>query len=59
MFDTFEHFPEEKYGLDYFWDGTHKTSFDEVKSKFKNFSNVTLVKGDFTSTFEKTNISKE
>lgn len=57
MFDTFEHFPEEQYGIDYFWSDTHKTSYNDVSSKFSNLNNVTLVKGDFTKTFKRTNIN--
>lgn len=58
VFDMFEAFPEEGVGLDAFWSKTHHVDFEEVKAKFTSFENVTLVKGDFTETFGKTDIDK-
>ena len=58
MFDMFEKFPEEVVGLDAFWNETHQVDYEEVKAKFRPFENVTLVKGDFTETFHKTDINK-
>ncbi len=58
MFDMFEEFPEEAVGLDAFWNKTHQVDYEEVESKFKSLDNVTLVKGDFTETFSKTDINK-
>jgi O-methyltransferase len=50
MFDTFEEFPSETLGVDHFWNKSHHVDFENVRSKFINFDNVTLVKGDFTQT---------
>jgi hypothetical protein len=50
LFDTFESFPTESLGVDQFWSGTHHTDFKQVSDKLSGFSNVTLVKGDFTET---------
>ena len=50
MFDTFEEFPEEPYGVDRFWSRTHTVDFASVQAKFAGLDRVTLVKGDFTST---------
>lgn len=58
LFDTFEEFPKESHGIDAFWNQTHQVNFEEVKSKFLSFKNVTFVKGDFTETFYQTNIDK-
>jgi hypothetical protein len=49
LFDMFESFPPESIGVDYFWD-KHTVNYEEVKSKFLEFKNVQLVKGDFTET---------
>ncbi len=49
LFDMFEEFPPEGLGIDYFWD-EHKVNYEEVKNKFSGFSNVELIKGDFTET---------
>lgn len=54
MFDTFESFPKESIGVDYFWSETHHVDFEEVKEKFTKLPNVTLVKGDFTKTLSGT-----
>ncbi|MFM8431910.1 MAG: TylF/MycF/NovP-related O-methyltransferase, partial [Bacteroidota bacterium] len=50
MFDMFEHFPDESAGVDAFWSKTHQVDFEEVKAKFENRKNTTLIKGDFTQT---------
>jgi hypothetical protein len=50
MFDTFESFPEEPYGMDHFWSRSHHVDFDDVRCKFQRFPRVELVKGDFTQT---------
>ena len=50
MFDTFEAFPSEEYGVDHFWSETHKVDFEKVKSKFADMPFVELIKGDFTQT---------
>ena len=52
MLDTFESFPVESVGVDYFWSATHKVDFDSVKAKLSSKPNVTLIKGDFTQTLE-------
>jgi hypothetical protein len=58
MFDTFESFPSETYGVDHFWSATHKVDFEEVKSRFKDMPFVKLIKGDFTRTIRKSGITK-
>lgn len=50
MFDTFESFPVERLGLDYYWSDTHIVDFAAVQEKFRAFPNVHLIKGDFTET---------
>ena len=50
MFDMFESFPSEQLGIDQFWSKTHHVDFDEVQRKLAGFTNVRLVKGDFTRT---------
>lgn len=52
MFDMFESFPIESMGVDQFWSETHEVNFPDIKEKFKNLDNVTLIKGDFMQTFE-------
>lgn len=51
MFDTFEEFPTESYGIDQLWNHSHTVRYDEVREKLGGFANVTLVKGDITETF--------
>lgn len=58
MFDTFERFPDEPFGVDKLWSESHWVDFNDVNSKFKDMPNVTLVKGDFTSTFKQVDITK-
>jgi predicted O-methyltransferase YrrM len=58
LFDTFQEFPSENIGIDSFWSNTHKVDFEQVKSKFHDFKNVILVKGDFTKTLPETSIDK-
>lgn len=50
MFDTFDSFPTENYGVDHFWSATHPVNYEQVKAKFETMPQVTLVKGDFTQT---------
>ena len=52
MFDAFESFPVESIGVDHFWSDTHEVDYEEIRKKFERFENVSLVKGDFTQTFE-------
>ena len=52
MFDAFESFPLESIGVDHFWSETHEVDYEEIRKKFERFENVSLVKGDFTRTFE-------
>ena len=52
MFDTFESFPEEPYGVDQFWSATHDVDFESVRAKFATLHQVTMVKGDFTETLD-------
>ena len=50
MFDMFEAFPDEQWGVDQFWSSTHTVDFEDVRGKLAAFPNVALVKGDFTQT---------
>lgn len=50
LFDTFDTFPDEDAGVDGFWSGTHQVDFDEVRRRFVDRPDVTLVRGEFTST---------
>ena len=52
LFDAFESFPVESIGVDHFWSETHEVDFEDIRKKFDRFDNVSLVKGDFTRTFE-------
>jgi hypothetical protein len=58
MFDTFEAFPGEEFGIDSFWSNTHKVDFDEVKNRLASQTNIKLVKGDFTETLPLQGIQK-
>ena len=58
MFDTFESFPVESYGVDHFWSASHHVDFEEVREKFAEMPRVTLVKGDFTETLVDSGIDK-
>ena len=58
MFDTFDSFPEEPLGIDQFWSRSHPVDFRDVQKKFETYSFVTLVKGDFTRTFETAPVDK-
>jgi hypothetical protein len=58
MFDTFEAFPGEEFGIDSFWSNTHKVDFEEVKRRLASQQNVKLVKGDFTETLPLQGIKK-
>lgn len=50
MFDMFKEFPAEAAGVDHFWNRSHYADFGEVQRKLARFSNVKLVRGDFTQT---------
>lgn len=50
LFDTFEGFPPEPYGVDHFWNRSHEVDFADVQRKLAGLPNVQLVKGDFTRT---------
>lgn len=50
LFDTFDAFPSEEAGVDYFWSSTHEVSFEEVAGRLAELPNVHLVRGDFTAT---------
>lgn len=56
MFDMFEQFPPEPYGMDHFWNRSHFVDFAEVRDKLAAFPNVELVKGDFTQTLASSGI---
>lgn len=58
MFDTFESFPEERYGVDRFWSRTHDVDFESVRKKFQGIDRVTMVKGDFTDTLETSGVNR-
>lgn len=58
MFDTFDSFPEEAYGVDHFWSATHPVNFEQVRAKFAGRDNVTLVRGDFTQTLAETAVAE-
>lgn len=58
MFDTFESFPAESYGVDHFWSATHPVDYEAVRAKFADMPSVTLVKGDFTKTLETSPVKK-
>jgi predicted O-methyltransferase YrrM len=58
MFDTFESFPDERYGVDRFWSRTHDVDFEIVRRKFESIGRVTLVKGDFTETLATSDIDR-
>jgi hypothetical protein len=50
LFDTFESFPDERAGVDYFWSGTHQVRLEEVRSRLADLPAVRLVQGDFEET---------
>jgi len=58
LFDTFDLFPEEDFGVDQFWSGSHAVDFETVRHKFDGFSFVQLVKGDFTETLAQAGIQR-
>jgi hypothetical protein len=58
LFDTFESFPPEPLGIDGFWSRSHPVDFAGVRDRFAPFPHVTLVKGDFTRTFESAGIER-
>jgi len=50
--DTFEGFPEERYGIDRQWNSTHHVDFSKVKALFRLYQFVELVKGEFQKTVD-------
>lgn len=50
LFDTFESFPSESAGIDYFWSNTHHVHLDEVRHKLADLDTVRLVPGEFERT---------
>lgn len=58
LFDTFERFPSEPFGIDQFWSDSHPVDFQTLKRKFEVFPFVELIKGDFTETFDQTGIQQ-
>ncbi|MFA5938144.1 MAG: TylF/MycF/NovP-related O-methyltransferase [Sinimarinibacterium sp.] len=58
MFDMFEQFPPEPYGMDHYWNRSHFVDFAEVRGKLAAFSNVELVKGDFTQTLVSSGVGR-
>lgn len=58
LFDAFESFPEESVGIDKFWSKTHQVDFEEVKSKFSAFDNVSFIQGDFTKTIHSSDLGQ-
>jgi len=50
LFDAFEEFPAEPYGLDHLWNRTHTVNFAAVRAKFRDLPSVSFVQGDFTQT---------
>lgn len=58
LFDMFEKFPQELYGVDAFWSDTHRVDFEQVKSKFVGMSHVSFVQGDFTQTLATSGVER-
>ncbi len=58
MFDTFAEFPSEPIGVDYFWSKTHSVDYAEVRNKFKDLDQVTLIQGDFTRTLGESGLQR-
>lgn len=58
LFDTFSAFPDESLGIDQFWSRSHPVDFDAVRSKFTAFPFVRFVQGDFTKTFDASDIRR-
>jgi len=50
--DTFEGFPEERYGIDKRWNSTHQVDFLKVRALFRLYQFVELVKGEFQKTVD-------
>lgn len=50
LFDMFDEFPRESFGVDYFWNDSHHVNALEVVAKLRELPNVNLVRGDFTQT---------
>lgn len=58
LFDMFEKFPAESYGVDGFWSHTHDVDFDEVRAKFAGMPRVALIKGDLTQTLATSGVER-
>lgn len=51
--DTFKGFPDERYGIDRIWNNSnHDVDFEKVKTLFKDYKNVRLIRGDFAETID-------
>lgn len=58
LFDTFERFPPETEGIDYFWSQTHQVDFDEVRAKLGELPAVRLVRGEFEDTLPRSGLGE-
>jgi predicted O-methyltransferase YrrM len=58
LFDTFESFPPEPEGIDYFWSQTHRVDFDEVRAKLSELPGVRLVRGEFEDTLPRSDLEE-
>jgi hypothetical protein len=58
LFDMFDAFPTENLGIDRFWSGSHPVDFGRVRERFRPFPFVTLVRGDFTHTFDRSGLQR-
>lgn len=56
--DTFDKFPDEAYGVDKPWGGTHPVDFSRVTRLFEPYEFVCLVRGDFEKTLEQISSDK-
>ena len=51
--DTFEKFPSEKLGIDSVWSGICLVDYGTVRRLFKNYKEVSFLKGDIRKTLKK------
>lgn len=58
MFDTFDVFPAESAGVDYFWSNTHRVNLHEVREKLADLPKVHLVPGEFEHTVPGTTVDR-
>src|SRR6202011_2588231 len=58
MFDTFESFPSEAAGVDYFWSGSHKVRLDEVRAKLADVAAARIVPGEFERTMPESGLDE-